>query len=396
MGRPLEGIRILDLTWAQQGPYATVMLSDMGAEIIKIEPRQGELGRCIVPDASVQPAPYFVAHDRGKQSVTLDIRKAQGREVIMRFVAQVDVLVHNMRPGVMEKLGLSYEQVRTVNPKIVYAGASAYGPLGDLATLPGFDIIGQALGGIMSMTGPEAGPPMPAGAAIGDQAGALYLCSGILAALVKAGRTGEGEQVDVSLYGSQIGLQSWEITERAISGKDYPRASGTGHPIISSLSLWGGYATADGGIVLGGIDALRFRSLCEVAGMPELAEKHADDLSRAQNIEGIRAVLSEKIRERPTAFWLEKLRELDVIVAPIQTYAEVIEDPQAQINGYLTQIDHPVHGTVKIVGSPIQFGREATVPQGPPPELGAHTEIYLLELGYSWAEIAELRDAETI
>jgi len=396
MGRPLEGVRILDLTWAQQGPYATVMLSDMGAEIIKIEPRQGEMGRCIVPDALVQPAPYFVAHDRGKKSVTLDIRKAAGREVILRFVEHVDVLVHNMRPGVLEKLRLGYQEVRAVNPKIVYASASAYGPLGDMAALPGFDIIGQAVGGLMTRTGPGGGPPMPAGAAIGDQAGALYLCSGILGALVKAGRSGEGEQVDVSLYGSQIGLQSWEITERAISGKDYARCSGTGHPIVSSLSLWGGYATSDGGIVLGGVDALRFRSLCEVAGMPELAERHADDLSRAQNIEGIRAALSERIRERSTAFWLEKLRELDVIVAPIQTYAEVIEDPQARINGYVTEIEHPVHGTVKIVGSPIQFGRKPTVPQGPPPELGAHTEICLMELGYSWDEIADLREAETI
>ena len=391
MGRPLEGIRILDLTWAQQGPYATVMLSDMGAEVIKVEPREGELGRQVVAGAYPQPAPYFVAHDRGKRGITLDIRKPEGREVILRFAREADVLVHNMRPGAMEKLGLDYSAIRAVNPRIIYASASAFGPLGEMSSLPGFDIIGQAMGGIMSKTGEQGSPPMPAGAAISDQVGALYLCSGILAGLVKVARTGEGEQIDVSLYGAQIGLQAWEITEQSIVGKDNGRA-GLGHPIVSSLSLWSCYATTDGAIVLGGVDSERFKGLCAVAELPELALAYADELTRALNITKVRAVISETFRSQSTQYWLDALRSVDVIVAPVQSYDDIINDPQAWANGYMTTLNHPVHGEVKVVGSPIQFGRKPTEPQGPPPELGQDTETCLMELGYSWEEIQALRD----
>ena len=393
MGRPLEGIRVLDLTWAQQGPYATVMLSDMGAEVIKVEPREGELGRKVVAGAYPQPAPYFVAHDRGKRGVTLDIRKPEGRAVILRFVKEADVIVHNMRPGVMEKLGLAYSDVRAVNPRIIYASASSFGPLGEMAALPGFDIIGQAMGGIMSKPGAHDGPPMPAGAAISDQVGALYLCSGILAGLVKVARTGEGEQVDVSLYGAQIGLQAWEITEQSIVGKNHGRA-GMGHPIVSALSLWSSYATSDGAIVLGGVDSKRFQGLCAVVELPELAAAYADEITRALNITRVREAISEKFRGRSTRYWLDALRSVDVIVAPVQSYDDIINDPQAWVNGYLTTLNHPVHGKVKVVGCPIQFGREPTEPQGPPPELGQDTETCLMELGYSWDEIEALRANE--
>src|SRR6185503_1275316 len=161
MPAPLEGIRILDFTWAQQGPFATVLLSDMGAEIIKVENREGERGRWGTSDMP-KPVPYFVAHDRGKKSVTLDVRTAEGREIALRLAALVDVAVNNMRPGVMEKLGLGYDDLKQVNPRIIYASASALGPLGESATRPGLDIVGQAMGGMMAVNGPEGGPPMPA------------------------------------------------------------------------------------------------------------------------------------------------------------------------------------------------------------------------------------------
>jgi CoA:oxalate CoA-transferase len=261
------------------------MLSDMGAEIIKVEPRRGDMGRNSTAGAAnaAKPGPYFVAHDRGKHSVTVDITKPRGREIILRFAERVDAAVNIMRPTVMERLGLGYADLCAVNPKIVYASASTYGPLGDKSALPGFDIIGQAAGGIMTKTGHDGGPHSTAGAAIADQVGAIYLCSGVLAGLLQAARTGRGVQVDSSLYGAQIGLQSWEITNEAMLGHVSGRG-GSGHPLISPTSSWGTYCTSDGAVVLGGINGERFIRLCGALGVPELAERYPTDGERAANI----------------------------------------------------------------------------------------------------------------
>lgn len=394
MSRPLDGIRILDFTWAQQGPYATVLLSDMGAEIIKIESREGERGRWAA-SGMPQPVPYFVAHDRGKNSVTLDVRTAEARQIIHRFVERVDVVVSNMRPGVMEKLGLGYDDLAKVNPKIIYACASAFGPLGAQTRRPGLDIVGQAMGGIMSVTGPEGAPPMPAGAAIADQVGAIYLCTGILAALVQRERTGKGEQVDVSLYGSQVALQSWELNTASMLGQRSGRA-GQGHPLITPRGVWRSFQTKDGWLVLGGVNAPRFGALCGVLGLEQLAEQYPTDAARAANIAQIFAALDQRFPEQTTVAWMEQLIAADIICAPVQSYQDVVNDPQAWANGYVTELPHPHYGATKVAGAPIMFGRTPTVPQGPAPELSQHTEQYLLELGYSWDDIQQFRDKQVI
>ncbi len=389
MAQPLDGIRVLDFTWAQQGPYATVLLSDMGAEIIKVEGREGERGRA-GGVTTPQPVPYFVAHDRGKRSVTLDVRRPEGRTIALKLAARVDVVVSNMRPGVMARLGLAYADVKAVNRRIVYASASAFGPLGDQAERPGLDIVGQAMGGIMAVTGPDGAPPMPAGAAIADQVGAIFLCTGILAALVKRERTDEGEEIDVSLYGSQIALQSWELDTASMLGATSGRA-GQGHPLISPRGVWRSFQTKDGYLVVGGVNTPRFQRLCRLAGLDHLAETYPNDAGRTAGVEQIIADFAARFREEPTAYWIERFVEHDIIGAPVQSYADVLDDPQAWANGYLIELPHPVLGTIRVAGSPIQFGRSPTAPQGPPPELGDHTEHYLQELGYDWEAIAALR-----
>lgn len=394
MARPLEGIRVLDFTWAQQGPYATVLLADMGAEIIKIEHREGERGRGVGGRRGA-PTSYFVAHDRGKRSVTLDVRRPEAREIVRRFVERVDVVVSNMRPGAMDRLGFGYEALDAINPRIVYACASAFGPHGERTPVPGNDIIGQASGGIMLRSGPEDGPPTPTGAAIADQVGAMVLCSGILAALLQRERTGEGEQVDVSLYGSQIALQSWEINTESFSGETAPRA-GLGHPLLTSRAVWRAFQTADGWLVIGGATTDKFAALCDELGLPDLPQRYPDDRSRAAGMAAIQPLLEERIRTRPTDEWIARFRARDVFCGPVQTYADVLADPQARANGYVAAMPHPVLGETLIAGCPIQFGREPQTELAPPPELGDSTERYLAELGYSWEEIAALRDSAVI
>ena len=393
MPGPLEGIRILDFTWAQQGPFATVLLSDMGAEIIKVENREGERGRWGTRDMP-KPVPYFVAHDRGKHSITLDVRTAEGREIALKLAERADVAVNNMRPGIMEKLGLGYADMKLVNPRIIYASASAFGPLGEHATRPGLDIVGQAMGGMMSVNGPEGAPPMPAGAAIGDQVGAIFLCTGILAALVKRERTGEGEQVDVSLYGSQVALQSWEFNTASMFGELSGR-SGQGHPLITPRGIWRSFQTADGWLVVGGVDARRYVRLCTLMGLDHLIAI-ADDRARADASAATMEEMQGRFLQETTAYWMERFVKEDIIGAPVQTYHDIVKDPQARTNGYVIDLDHPHYGRVTVAGSPLMFGRRPTVPQGMPPELGEHTEQYLLELGYSWDEILALRAREVI
>ncbi len=389
MPRPLEGVRVLDFTWAQQGPFATALMADMGAEIIKIEGLDGERGRHIFPGD--RPVAYFVAHNRGKHSVTLDLKRPEAIEIVKRLAERVEVVVNNFRPGVMERLGLGYDDLRAVNPAIVYGSATGFGPLGPMAGRPGVDIMGQAMGGIMTKTGAEGDPPSPAGAAIADQTGAILLAVGMLAALLKARSTGEGEQVDVSLYGSQIALQSFEITTHSMLGRDSGRG-GLGHPEASKRGIWRAFEASDGWFVLGSVDMFRFRRLASLVGAPDLAERYPDDARRAAGLPVINAELERRFRAKTQAFWFERFEEQDIIFAPVQSYDDVLACEQARANGYVQTLPHPVLGEVTVAGSPIQFGRAPARLTGPAPELSDSTERYLEELGFGWDEIVRLRE----
>jgi len=392
----LDGIRVLDFTWFQQGPYATVVLSDFGAEIIKVEARAGgDPGRGIGPNASKGLRPYFIAHDRGKKSITLDVKQPEGREVALKLAERCDVLVHNFRPGVMERLGLDYATLKERNPRLVYAGASAFGAKGPRREQPGLDIAGQAMGGIMSVTGTAESGPLPAGAAIGDQVGAITLAYAILAALVGCERSGEGCQIDVSLYGSQIALQSWEITEHALTGKA-PPPGGRGHPLLPTI--WGRYDTADRPLVLGGVGDARWPGFATAIGRPELVEdpRFRTARDRFENLGALSAIVDECLATDTRAAWLAKFREVDLIAAPVQDYAEVVADEQAAVNGFIADLPQSDGATLRVVGSPVQVDGEPLSPRGPAPELGQHTEELLLELGYDWEAITSLREREVI
>ncbi len=395
MTLPLEGIRVLDFTWMQQGPFSTTLLADMGAEVIKVEHREGERGRAVDRNQVPEPVPYFIAHNRGKRSITLDVRRPEGRQIVERFVEQVDVVVSNMRIGKMDDLGFSYDNFSAINPRLIYACGSAFGPLGDRAQVPGNDIVGQAAGGITTRTGYSEGVPTPVGAAIADQTGAIFLCTGILAALVQREKTGQGEQVDVSLYGSQIALQSWEITNYSLSGKEAGKG-GYGHPLLTHRAVWRTFQTSDGWIAIGGAATQKFKALAEIVGLPMLAEQYPDDVSRAAAMSDIQPQLEKRFLTESNTFWLEKFAEKDIFAGPVQSYEDIVADPQARENGYIASMMHPALGEVAIAGTPIQFGRSPRTTLPAPPELGDHTERYLAEIGYSWDEIVNLREIGVI
>jgi crotonobetainyl-CoA:carnitine CoA-transferase CaiB-like acyl-CoA transferase len=399
MAGPLEGIRVLDFSWAQAGPYATLLLSDFGADVIKVERRGiGDHGRNIPPGAhnpTEGPCPYFIAHNRGKRSVTVDLATADGKQVIRTLATGCDVVVNNFRLGVMESLGLGYDDLKHINPRIIYGQVSAFGTRGPMAARPGFDILGQALGGIMHVTGMHGDPALPVGAAIADQSAALYLALGIMAALVARERQGVGNRIDVSLYGSVIGLQTWEIDLQSLTGKRAGKAGG-GHPFLPAL--WGTYATADGWIVMGGVFDARWRTFCEVLGMPEFIddERFCDGITRYQNSAALIDLVAPRLHTRTTAEWMDVFVRMDIIAAPVQTYDDILNDLQAQENGYVVTVDDPNRGPIKIVGCPIQLSETPAKLKTIAPELGQHTEEVLSQSGYSWEQIHDLSSKEIV
>ena len=393
MTRALDGIRILDFTRYQQGPFATVLLSDLGAAVVKVEPRlDGDLGRSLglEPDGWCG---YFEAHNRNKRSITIDVRKPEGREIIYKLVPQFDVVVDNFRPGVMQRLGLDLDALRPHNPAIITASATGFGERGPLATQPSFDIIAQAMGGIMMAQG--GGPDRPPQSVLGgtaDQYGATILALGITAALFARDRQGLGQHVDTSLLGSQIALQGFWYT-RFLRSRRQSATPQRWNPVFCAFR-----AADDRYLAIGVLDPRWYDALCRVLERPDLAtdERFATAHARAHHRDELLAELDQAFSARPRDDWLRLLREADVPTGPVHDYAAASRDPQILANDYLTTLEHPSLGTVGVVGSPIGMSAMETGPRATAPELGQHTEEILQDLGYDWEAISALRDAEVI
>ena len=399
----LEGIRVIDWTIWQQGPVASAMLGDLGAEVIKIEERVGgDPGRGMLRmsgvDLSDRPNFYFEANNRNKKSITLDLKKADARQVVYELVAKADVFVQNFRQGVAERLGLGAEQLRQHNPRLIYASATGYGARGPESGAPSFDYLGQARSGIMLATGEPDMPPLAIAGGVADQMGAIMLAYGILAALLARERGGVVQDVDASHLGSMTWLQGLSVAARLMMGFAIPR-----QPRSYAVNpLWNHYRCADDRwLALGMLQPDRYwADLCRVLGHPELAtdERFEQMQARAANAGECVAILDEIFSTKPCAEWIGILRAGgDFIFTHVNSVDDLPTDPQVQANDYVTDFDHPAFGAIKVVGVPIRLSATPGSVRLPAPEFGQHTEEILTELlGYSWERVEQLRDAEVI
>lgn len=390
-GLPLSGLRVIDCTVWQQGTYASAMLADFGADVIKVEgPDSPDPGRGAGGFGGGLNH-YFESHNRNKRGIVLDLKHPEGREALLKLVETADVFVQNMRQGVMEKLGLGYEEMKARNPGIIYATASGYGSKGPHRKWPAMDILGQARGGTMMMQGPPDGPPIASFAGMADQVGAISLSYGILVALWHRARTGEGQHVEASLLGGQVMLQSFNITGTLFTGLVPPR-----RPREEADPMWNVYRCKDGRwVAVSMIPGDRWWALfTEAVGRPDVRDdpRFCGFVERIQNRDQLVRVFDEVFAQRDQWDWVNYLCDYGLPVAPVQDYGQVVDDPQVVANGYVVDFEHPRGGPVHMVGPAVQLDRSPGSIRRPAPEFGEHTEEVLLEAGLTWEEIAHLKE----
>lgn len=397
MAAPLEGIRVLDLTQVLFGPYATMLLSDLGAEVIKIErPEVGDIARGNGPVVRGQST-YFLSLNRGKKSVTLNLTNEEGVAILLELAKSADVLVQNFTPGTMEKMGLGYERVKEYNPRIIYVSGSGFGQDGPYAGKPAFDVIVQAMGGVMSITGEEGGPPVRPGISYGDITAALFLCIATLAALRERHNSGQGQLVDISMLDCQVAVQENAFV-RYLNTGEIPHALGTRHPVMTPFQA---FQTSDGYIAValrGGIKD-QWPLFCAAIDRVDIIDdsRFTDGWSRTRNYEVLEPIMAAAMKTRTTQEWIEELEQAGIPCGPVNTIDRVAGDPQIAARNMFVDIKHPESGTFRVVNSPFKFSRSPYKVERASPELGEHTsEVLNRLLGMTRDEIARLRDSGVV
>ncbi|MGO9265624.1 MAG: CaiB/BaiF CoA transferase family protein [Candidatus Binataceae bacterium] len=402
MSKPLQGVRIIEIAQEIQGPFAGLFLADLGAEVTKVENREtGDLSRWLLAQLIGGPgvknanvSHYFTAMNRGKRSITADLKRPEAIEIVRRMVKIHDVILTNYRPGVLDRLGLGYDDLSRINPRIIFAQASSWGPIGPWAMRPSRDTLAQAASGLMSKTGMPEDNPLAAGAAIADQTGALTLAGGVLAALFARERTGKGQRIDASIYGTMIAAQGFELNYASLTGVESAKG-GRGHPFLHGI--WGAFKTSDGYVCIAGVDDPRWPRFCKIMGIEELRnDPECDNVTRNFHGTKIQKVLDGIFPRKTTAEWLQELTEADILATEVANHQQVLSSEQARLNGYLLDLEHPVAGRITVTGCPVTLNGEVAHQAEPAPEFGQHTEEVLLELGYSWEEIGTLRDTGVV
>ena len=400
MTRSLEGIRVVDLSHVLAAPTTTMYLADLGAEVIHIEPPQGDDSREFGPFAG-QPdknrSGYFISLNRNKKGMVLDLRQERGKEILRQLIKVSDIVVENYRPTTMRKMGFGWDELRKINPRIIYCSISGFGQdtLPEYAQRPSYDMVAQAYSGIMSITGPEGGPPCRVGSSVGDIIAGTQSVVGILAALIYREKTGRGQHLDMSMIDGLFATLENAVARYTING-DIPKPLGGIHPSITPFQ---GYQTADSWIIAAaGTDQL-FVKFCKVIGLEHLSgdPRFITNPLRTKNRKELNTILEPVMKTKTTEEWEKIFEEASVPYSPINNLQQICEDPHIQYRGMLVEIDQPVVGKMRISNSPIRLSETPGQVYAPAPLLGQHSEDVLREvLGYSQAEIDKLKETGVI
>lgn len=390
-GGPLSGVTVLEVGAFMAAPFATMQLADLGATVLKIEvPDGGDPVRATGPFIEGESSP-FARLNRNKKSVALDLKSAEGRAVLLRLAESADVLVENLRPGAMDKLGLDYDTVHHVAPHLVYASASGWGQDGPLSALPGLDIMAQARGGLMSITGTTDGDPVKVGVPICDLVCALYVALAVTAAIREKERTGEGQHIDVSLLEAGVSFAIWEAGKYFANG-EVSSPLGSAH---QSTAPYQAVRSADGFVTLGAVTPKTWAGLCKALDTPDLLDdpRYVDSFARHAHREELIEAIEKVTTTRSTEELVQDLDAAGVPCAPIADYAEVFTNDHLTTRDYFWDAGHPVMGGVRQLGSPMRFSRTPAVRRAAGPTLGADTRAALLAAGYTEADIGALVDS---
>ncbi|SHI31518.1 CaiB/BaiF CoA transferase family protein [Desulfofundulus thermosubterraneus] len=386
---PLEGIKVLDISRVLTGPFCTMILGDLGAEVIKVEmPGVGDETRSWGPPFVNGESAYFLSVNRNKKSITVNMKSPKGREIIYRLAKEADVMIENFLPGTVQRLGVDYERIKEINPQIIYCSLSGYGQDGPYRDHPAYDLLMQGEGGLMSITGEKDGEPVRIGVAIIDIGAGMYAVIGILSALMARKETGKGQYIDISLLDTEVSWLTYMASNYFASGKD-PIRMGSGHP---SIVPYRAFRARDKYFILAvGNDAI-WQRFCAALGLEfvddprfmtnEMRVKHRDELEK---------LLAEIFIQKEASYWVNLLHEHKVPCGMINAISEVVSHPQVLHRGMVVEMDHEKAGKVKVLGSPLNFSGMSIEYRLPPPLLGQHTSEILSSLGYTAAEIEELK-----
>jgi formyl-CoA transferase len=393
---PLNKIKVLDLTQVMAGPFCCQLLADMGADVTKVEPPgTGEQARRSMGfRGKGDDTVAFLAVNRNKKSITLNLKEDAAREVLYRLVREADVVVENFRPGVTKRLGIDYETLKAMNPRLIYASISGFGQTGPYAMRAGYDLIAQGMSGLMSVTGEPDGPPAKCGIPIGDLSAGMFCAFGILTAHIARDETGEGQYVDTSLFEGALALSIWETAELWSTGR-IPQPFGSAHRLTAPYQA---LKTSDGYLNVGANNQRLWSRFCTAMGREELIEdpRFASNDDRMERRAELVEELEKTLVGKSTKEWEDIFLEAGFPVGPIHNYQQVFEDPHTQAREMMVEMEHPVEGTVKGLGIPVKLSETPGKIRHAAPLLGEHTEETLSQLGYSEEEITDLRERKVI